>query len=308
MSGRASYRASCARAIAWCLSLWTACAGADAPAPQDWFHLIKIDGRDTAISEPKYWQENVSYLLVGSKRALLFDSGPGIYSMRTVVGTLTSLPLLVIPSHLHFDHVGRISEFEHIALLDLPALRAEVEAGTFTENASQYMLEGTHAFRVSRWLKDGELIDLGGRTVRIIATPGHTPDSVSLLDASSHRMFTGDLVNRAVTLLNVPGSSLADAAHSVHRLLSHTAPGWVAYEAHAENPLTRDELKVIVGGLDALTSGRVQARSACMGGVPARRYDAGAFAIVIPPGDDRRLNPLKSVTETVDFLDGKPCP
>ncbi len=77
------------------------------------------------MSEPKYWQQNVSYLLIGQDKALLFDSGPGVYSIRDVVKTLTTLPVLVIPSHLHFDHVGRIDEFPEIGLLDTPVLRAE---------------------------------------------------------------------------------------------------------------------------------------------------------------------------------------
>src|SRR5579862_553430 len=49
------------------------------PTPAGWFHIIQIDARTYAISEPKYWQENVSYLLIGKQRALLFDTGPGIY-------------------------------------------------------------------------------------------------------------------------------------------------------------------------------------------------------------------------------------
>jgi hypothetical protein len=54
----------------------------DNAAPHDWYHIVKIDARTYALSEPKYWQRNVSYLILGSKQALLFDTGPGIYSIR----------------------------------------------------------------------------------------------------------------------------------------------------------------------------------------------------------------------------------
>lgn len=56
-----------------------------APAPADWFHVFPIDERTYAISEPKYWQKNVSYLLLGTRQALLFDTGPGVYGIRSVV-------------------------------------------------------------------------------------------------------------------------------------------------------------------------------------------------------------------------------
>ena len=99
-------------------------AAADArAAPPGYFRVYPLDPQTYVISEPKYWQENVSYLLLGTRQALLFDTGPGIYSIRAVVQSITSLPVLVIPTHLHFDHVGDLQEFDDVRLLDTPALR-----------------------------------------------------------------------------------------------------------------------------------------------------------------------------------------
>ena len=194
-------------------------------APQDWYNVIKIDARTYALSEPKYWQRNVSYLILGSKQALLFDTGPGIYSIRALVERLTSLPVIVVPSHLHFDHVGRISEFTDIALLDKRELRSQVKDGIFTETRAQYMLDNDYSFTVHRWIKNGETIDLGGREITVVSTPGHTPESVSLIDLANRRMFTGDLVNREVLLLNVPGSSLHQVLRSLHELARTRSKG-----------------------------------------------------------------------------------
>jgi glyoxylase-like metal-dependent hydrolase (beta-lactamase superfamily II) len=118
------------------------------PTPADWFHVYPIDQQTYAISEPKYWQENVSYLLIGARSALLFDTGPGIYSIRAEVQRLTSLPVIVIPSHLHFDHVGDLEEFTDVRLLDTPALRAQVRGGYFVETTPQYQLRGSIKYRV----------------------------------------------------------------------------------------------------------------------------------------------------------------
>jgi glyoxylase-like metal-dependent hydrolase (beta-lactamase superfamily II) len=275
----------------------------DAPPP-GWFHVFSIDRDTYAISEPMYWQQNVSYLLLGTKRALLFDTGPGIYGIRKVVESITKLPLVVIPSHLHFDHVGNLNEFDTVELLDAPALRAQVHNGYFTESATQFMLSRTETFRVHGWLKDRQIIELGNRPVTLVSTPGHTPDSVSLVDASRRRMFSGDLVNRLVTLCDVPGSDIHAMANSLHELISLAPGDSPAYEAHAEIPLQPLELKALATGVVNIANGNEKPVSACLGGLPMKRYDIGAFPILLPADGSRALPPLSSATETLDWLNG----
>jgi hypothetical protein len=95
----------------------------------DYYTLQFIDSDTIAIGEPRYWQRNYSYLILGKSRAILFDSGPGVRDIVPVVTTLTSLPITVVASHLHFDHIGNHVRFESIALGDLPELREMVEDG-----------------------------------------------------------------------------------------------------------------------------------------------------------------------------------
>jgi len=277
-------------------------------SPPGWFHVFSIDKDTYAISEPKYWQQNVSYLLLGTKQALLFDTGPGIYGIRKVVESITKLPLIVIPSHLHFDHVGNLHEFDTVELLDTPALRAQVHDGYFTESSQQYMLRSTEKFRVHGWIADGQTIELGDRSITLLSTPGHTPDSVSLLDAAGRRrMFTGDLVNRLVTLCDVPGSDIGDMARSLHRLLKLAPSGSSAYEAHAEVPLKPLELVQLAAGVSDIAAGRASSVPTCLGGLPMRRYDIGSFAILLPKEGGRPMQPLGSASETLDWL-ASACP
>jgi glyoxylase-like metal-dependent hydrolase (beta-lactamase superfamily II) len=298
-------RAAAGIAAALCSLGAAASVPARPPTPPGWFHIIPIDAHTYAISEPKYWQENVSYLLIGSRRALLFDTGPGIYSIRGAVASLTSLPVVVIPSHLHFDHVGDLEEFDDVRLLDTPALRAQVHDGYFVEPPSQYLLRTPIRYRVHGWIKDGQTIALGGRTVRLLSTPGHTPDSVSVIDAGGVRMFTGDIVNRVITLCDVPGSDVKAMAASLERLLKSGRPGSPAYEAHSESPLTRPELEQLAGGIRAIAAGTAVSTPMCLGGTPTRRFTVGAFAVVLPVSDDATLKPLGSVTETLDWEGGE---
>jgi hydroxyacylglutathione hydrolase len=106
----------------------------------------------------------------------------------------------------HFDHVGRIQEYPDVAFLDLPALRDEVHSSVFTAKPDQYGLNRPCAFRVSRWLSDGEVLDLGDGRITVLSTPGHTPESVTLLDQAGHMASIGDLVCRIMTLYGPPGA------------------------------------------------------------------------------------------------------
>jgi glyoxylase-like metal-dependent hydrolase (beta-lactamase superfamily II) len=274
--------------------------------PADWFHIVRLDNRTYELSEPKYWQQNVSYLLLGTRRGLLFDTGPGIYSIRAAVQKLTHLPLIVIPTHLHFDHVGDLAEFSDVRLLDTPALRSQAHGGEFVEPAPQFMLKSGIRYHVAGWIKDGQTIDLGGRTVTLYSTPGHTPDSVSILDDGGQRLFTGDIVNRDVTLLDVPGSDVRAEAHSLHRLLEVAPNAQVAYEAHKEVPITRAELEQLAAGVDAIAAGTAAWKPTCGGGVAMRRYEVGSFPIVLSAVTGKDLPPQNSSTETIDFL-GSAC-
>jgi glyoxylase-like metal-dependent hydrolase (beta-lactamase superfamily II) len=203
--------------------------------------------------------------------------------------------------------VGRIAEFSDIALIDLEALRGQVKDGILTESPTQYLLQSEYRIPVNHWVKDREVIDLGGRRITVVSTPGHTPESVSLLDSSHGRLFTGDLVNREVSLLNVPGSDLHQTLRSLHEM-ARLAPGpSLAYEAHSEKPLTSAELRFIARGIDDILHEHVHSQPFCLSGVPAVRYDIGAFPIVVPDASDQRLAPLSSVTTRLDPTDASSC-
>jgi glyoxylase-like metal-dependent hydrolase (beta-lactamase superfamily II) len=295
--------------VTTCLGLHVAASAAPAsrtPPPPDWFHIVRLDDRTFELSEPKYWQENVSYLLLGKRMALLFDTGPGVYSIRGTVEKLTHLPLIVIPSHLHFDHVGDLAEFNDVRLLDTPALRAQVNDGEFVEPPSQVLLKAGIRYPIAGWVKDGESIDLGERVVRVISTPGHTPDSVSVIDEGGKRVFAGDLMGHVVTLVDVPGSDIHAMAKTLHRLLQLAPPLESAYEAHSEKPFTRAEVQQFAAGADAIAADRDTWKPSCLGGVPMKRYDVGPFPILLPSDSGQELPAFTSSTQTLEWL-AKPC-
>jgi len=202
----------------------------------DYYVVADLGGSAFAIGEPLYGQCNFSYLIVGTERALLFDTGPGVRDIAPVVRALTPLPVVALPSHLHFDHTGDLAKFKDVALPDLPALRAQVHDGRFSFRLYQFLgfVEGFKppVLEVARWIAPDSDIDLGGRRLRMLSVPGHTPDSVVLLDTAGNRLFAGDFIYPSSIYAFLPGANLHDYTASGQRLAALLNDDSKVYGAH----------------------------------------------------------------------------
>jgi hydroxyacylglutathione hydrolase len=202
----------------------------------DYFAVEDLGDGTFAIGEPRYYQQNYSYLIIGQTRAVLFDSGSGTRDIKGVVAALTKLPIMVIVSHLHFDHLGGIGPFGHVAMIDLPETRADVSGAFFKPSRYEYMgfFDGRVApsFRVGEWLMPGAIIDLGGRALRVLLAPGHTPSSVALFDAANRRLFIGDFIYPTTLYAFLPGASLSAYQATAKMLVGMLPPDTVLWTAH----------------------------------------------------------------------------
>jgi len=219
------------------------------PVSQPWFDVYAVASSVFAIHEPRQSQGTISYLIVGEKQALLFDTGMGIGNLRKVTADLTPLPVLVLNSHTHHDHVGSNWQFSTVSGMDTAFTRKNAEGSR--EEAQAEIAPGqtcgelpegfdpkayeTRSWQIKSYRHDGESIDLGGRSVEIVATPGHTPDAICLLDRARGLLFTGDTfypgtiwLYRAETDLDAYGASLrrlATLAPQIQMVLgAHNVP------------------------------------------------------------------------------------
>jgi hydroxyacylglutathione hydrolase len=225
----------------------------------DYFIVETIDATTFAIGEPRYYQLNYSYLIVGTQRAVLFDAGTGNRDIVPVVRSLTKVPVTVIPSHLHFDHVGALGRFDHTALVDLGSLRKRADADDGVLKLGRYEFLGfadglpAPRFAVDEWWFPGTDIDLGGRRLKVLHTPGHTPTSASLYDAERHWLFAGDLIYPGKLYAFLPGASRREYLETTRRLLETIDPGTRIYTAHvADDPVIIAAPVVEVADLRAL--------------------------------------------------------
>ncbi len=233
----------------------------------DYFTIELVAPGSYAIGEPRYAQQNYSYLLVGSERAVLFDAGPGIRDVRATAESLTNLPITFLPSHFHYDHVGNSVTFDHIALPDLPYLRARAEDNVLALTAVEHLgaAEGFAApiWSVDEWWAPGTRIDLGGRTLELLYTPGHTTDSISLFDAAAGTVFSGDYLYPGYLYGFLPNSSMGEYLATANNLLARLPAGTVFFGAHRDAPpgapkLTLQDLVDLQRGLDNLRAGELQ--------------------------------------------------
>jgi glyoxylase-like metal-dependent hydrolase (beta-lactamase superfamily II) len=200
-----------------------------------WFEVYQVRDGVFAIYEPHQFEEVISYLIVGSKRALLFDTGMGIGKISNVVSKLTPLPVTVLNSHTHFDHTGGNAEFSSILDPDTPFTRknAEGQSNIYSRDALApgricgQLPTGVHPdsylirpFHISDWVRDGEHLDLGNRQLEVIFTPGHTPDSLCLFDRTNGLLFTADTFYRGPIYLFTPETDFAAYTRSVERLVA----------------------------------------------------------------------------------------
>ena len=206
----------------------------------DYFVVEEIDQTTIAIGEPRYYQGNYSYLIMGDKRAVLFDAGTGTRDIVPVVRSLTNLPITVIPSHLHFDHVGALGRFDRTALLDIASLRARIRESRLRLQRYEFLgfVQGlaTPIFRVDEWWVADTTVDLGNRRVRVLSTPGHTPSSVSLYDEERQQLFVGDFMYPGALYAFLPGASRSAYLATTRQLLSRIRPTVRIYTAHMADP------------------------------------------------------------------------
>lgn len=202
---------------------------------EPWFEVYKVSPGVFALCEPRQSQEVISFLISGKTRALLLDTGMGIASIRSVVSRLTSLPVIVLNTHTHADHVGGNHEFTEIWGMEGAYTQSNTKGISDPWVKEQVLPPNVcgslpHAFqpeqykiapfKITHFIKDGDVIDLGDRKLEVISCPGHTPDSLCLHDVQNRLLFTGDTFYAGPIYLFVPETDMKAYERSVARMLA----------------------------------------------------------------------------------------
>jgi glyoxylase-like metal-dependent hydrolase (beta-lactamase superfamily II) len=187
--------------------------------------------------------------LRGRDRDLLVDTGLGAASLREEIADLLDKPLVAVATHIHYDHVGSLHEFEtrlmHRAeaprmadyrefcalathqlsaeLLDyLSTLEMPVEHDALIDALPRpdFDVEG---FRIestapTREVEEGDVVDLGDRHFEVLHLPGHSVGSIGLWEAATGTLFSGDAIYDGALLDDLPDSDVPDYLTTMRRL------------------------------------------------------------------------------------------
>src|SRR5271163_272519 len=238
-----------------------------------WFEVYEPAQGVFAIYEPHQAEETISYLIVGEKQALLFDTGMGIGDLKKVIAQLTRLPIILLNSHTHNDHVGDNWEFSRIYGMDTDftrqnarGSRLDAQAEITSDQICGKLPQGfdpkayaTRPWKITAYTHDGDRFDLGGRSLEVIATPGHTPDAISLIDRENGLLFTGDTYYPAPIWLFRPETDLDAYVASVKKLAALAPQLKLVLGAH-NIPVAKPEiLPELVAAIEAVRAGKVSA-------------------------------------------------
>ena len=211
---------------------WNEGASDCSATPQDVLQVHNYESQTFILRQNPCadFEANFIYLLIGSDKALLIDTGAvadpkAMPLAKTILELLPDkdhkkLPLLVAHTHRHLDHRAGDAQFA-----SLPSVQVV-----------PFDLEGVRAFfGFTNWPNGIAHIDLGGRTVDVIPTPGHNQTHVAFYDDRTGILFSGDFLLPGRLLIEDAGAYRESALRVVDflkaRPLTHILGGHIELNA-----------------------------------------------------------------------------
>ena len=177
-----------------------------------------------------------SFLIEGTDKAVLMDTGMDIFNIKKFVAGMTNKELIVVNSHFHPDHSNGNNKFKEVLIgeRDLPIftnsdvyfkLVDDISKGIFERYPKaklltpliNKLLKTKKGKTVYKPLRDGDKIELGGKTLQVKEFPGHTPGSITFLDVNERFIHMGDACNMGTWMWTNPDCSLHEYAKTARR-------------------------------------------------------------------------------------------
>jgi len=215
-----------------------------------WFRKRKLTDELTVYDEPfvnSFFRANM-YHLVGRDRDLVVDTGMGLARFSDALDLTPGKPVIALATHIHVDHVGSLHEFVERAGPDYSARSFEtMDDGKTYADQFRVLDEPVSVAPDDRWnvaayrlipaklttrLFEGDTVDLGNRQFSVLHLPGHSPDSIGLLDEQDGLFFSGDAIYDDQLIDDLPDSDPAAYRETMARIMD--LPVRIAHGGHGE--------------------------------------------------------------------------
>lgn len=261
---------------------------------QDWYEVERFAGGVTMIGEPLHSEDVKSYLVEGRDAVAVIDTGMGVGDFAGLVARLSNRPPIVLQTHAHFDHIGASAAFSRVMVH--PSEAEDLAAG-YPRDRFRRWLEPEHlsgplpdGFSPAQaeipgvgWaapLVAGDLIDLGGRTIEVFHTPGHSAGGLTFLDREAKVMFPGDAVYEGPMFAFRPGSDSRDYRATLETLAELSSIVDRVYPSHNRSPLDPADVVAMHEAYEAIWAGRAPDERQADRDI----FDFGAFSFWLAPG------------------------
>lgn len=205
--------------------------------PGGWFSKMRLAPELEMLTEPhvhSFVRANI-FVVKGRDRDLVVDTGMGLVSLSAALDLTPGKPVLAVATHIHLDHVGSLHEFAERAGPHMSADAFETMpealtyAGMFSELDEPVTILPSPGWLARDYviapapltlaLAEGDRIDLGDRSFTVLHLPGHSPDSIGLLDERDGTFFSGDAIYDAMLIDDLPDSDRAAYRRTMTRIL-----------------------------------------------------------------------------------------
>ena len=179
------------------------------------------------------------FLLCGKEKAALVDSGMNTPNARAMAEALTNLPVIMINTHGDPDHISGNGAFEEFYM-------SPAEEPNYRDNGGQGTIIP---------IKEGDLIELGDRSLRIIDIPGHTPGSIAILDEKSRVLISGDSVEDGNVFMFGKYRNIDLYIQSLKHLAEYDGQYDEVYAMHGSIPVKPELTRKLIEGAMQIRQG-----------------------------------------------------
>ena len=211
------------------------------------------------------------FLLEGTEKAILIDSGRGTPDARAIAESLTALPLMLLNTHADPDHISGNGAFDEVYM-------SPAEEAHYREKGGSNRVVP---------VRGGDEIDLGGRPLKVIDNPGHTEGSIAVLDVLNRVLIGGDSIQNGNIYMFGAHRDMKKYAESLRRILAEKGCFDTVYPSHGDFPVYPDIIENLITGAERIMNGEAAGETVTVHGsdVLLYRFSFAGFYVELPSGE-----------------------